>query len=184
MRPPQSPSSQSGDNAPVDRVVQPCQETTDVVVRLESDDDLAVPEAAFKITFTDGSTRTGRLGRDGTQLLQDVPENQAYELVYTDPEDVRAKIFAARLDAALSSGAFNKALGVLSCSLEELERIAPRFAKYYGAELAQAVQAAWPDGAEGLAVRHLLSRAGLIETAVVIKSARAGAGAPSEDVTL
>ncbi len=65
-----------------------------VLLSLENQDDLRIPEAAYEVRLADGETRTGRLGRSGLARLDD-PAPGPVEVCYPDLDDVEAKSLAA-----------------------------------------------------------------------------------------
>ena len=64
------------------------------VITLENEEGLRIPFAEFKATLADGRERTGRLGPGGVAVIEN-PLRRKVKVVFTDPDDVRAKSLAA-----------------------------------------------------------------------------------------
>jgi hypothetical protein len=73
-----------------------------VLLLLENEEGLRIPEAAFRVIFADGSVRQGRLGRNGMALLADPPPGD-YRVVYVDEDDVLAKSLAVSVRSAFDA---------------------------------------------------------------------------------
>jgi len=64
------------------------------VITLESEEGLRIPFAEFKASLADGSERTGTLGPGGVAVIKNPPPGKV-RVLFTDPDDVRAKSLAA-----------------------------------------------------------------------------------------
>ena len=67
-----------------------------VLIRLENEEGLRLPEVGYHVGFDDGTERTGRLGRNGMALVPS-PSTGTFQVTYPDEEDILAKSLAASL---------------------------------------------------------------------------------------
>lgn len=90
------------------------------VIRLEEENGLPIPEAAFQIQLADGRTETGVLDRTGRAIIEDAPPGP-FALQYLDIDDVNAKAMAARARLACEKRDLDGLRAVLICSAEDLK---------------------------------------------------------------
>jgi LysM repeat protein/bifunctional DNA-binding transcriptional regulator/antitoxin component of YhaV-PrlF toxin-antitoxin module len=67
-----------------------------ILIRLENEEGLRLPEVGYHVGFDDGTERTGRLGRNGMALVSS-PSTGTFQVTYPDEEDILAKSLAASL---------------------------------------------------------------------------------------
>ncbi|MFK7945408.1 MAG: hypothetical protein AB8B85_21215 [Paracoccaceae bacterium] len=167
---PRSASEHSGryGQASVDSPVSPCPENQDVepssetlLLELETDEGLRIPHAKFTVRFENGEVRSGKLTRNGELTLHGVPVSTPFEITYDDPEDVRAKALAVRLNAALSTRDFQAVVGVLRQSSLDIVEVRQNFEQYFAPNMAEACRTTFSDENGGIVVRFLLAKAGL-----------------------
>lgn len=153
--------------APCGRPVRSAPSIETLRVELSTEEDLMIPEADFRISFTNGETRSGQLDDSGTCVLEGVPPNTPFEIIYSNPADIRAKALAVRLDAGLNAGSYQMVVGVLRESATELAAAKQHYEYYFQPSMVDACIAAFSDEDGGYEVRFLLVQAGLFHGATV-----------------
>lgn len=103
---------------------------TDLTLKLVSSDGFAIPDVAYTLSFEDGTSMEGRVDARGKAIVSNAPA-LGFTLQYADPDDMRAKVFAARMNQAVSSNDLKTMLGVLSQSHGALRDIAKAYDKYF-----------------------------------------------------
>jgi hypothetical protein len=71
-----------------------------VLLVLENEEGLRLPEVAYQVTFDDGSRREGRLGRSGLARVP-APSSGGFAVTYPDEVDMLAKSLAASVRRGL-----------------------------------------------------------------------------------
>lgn len=101
-----------------------------ILLSLETDEGLRIPEAAFEATLADGSVRRGKLGRAGSALLKNPPSGPFY-VDYLDHEDIYAKATAAEVHHGFEQRDTAPLFGMLENSREEIDRIEKAYDDYF-----------------------------------------------------
>lgn len=171
---PPKPSSQTASG---DGVIQNCvDDDTELLIELKTDDGHIIPETAFRLEVQGGETRTGTLDQNGRSILKGLPPGRPFALYYPDKDDVRAKAWAARLDAALSAKDLDAVCGVLVHDPAEVRSIADALFTYYERDLESDCRSIFTDDIEQSAIAHCLHLAGFrggnLEDVISPQSAR------------
>jgi hypothetical protein len=99
------------------------------VLRLENEAGLPIPEAQYEVTFSDRSTRSGSLDRNGMAVIADpVPGDVA--VLYPDHDDIVAKSTAVTIRKAFADRDVPMVLWCLKQSPEVMKRAEAAYAKY------------------------------------------------------
>lgn len=131
--------------------------TCSITIKLETDDGFPIPEADFRINFLDGSSKSGTLELNGEKEIFSVPESIGYELAYLDEENIRAKAFAARIDAVIKAKDTDKLLGYLKRSANNLNEIKSMYEKYFSNSFVEDCLSACCDEAAVTYAKYLLA---------------------------
>jgi len=97
---------------------------------LENDKGLRIPEADFTATFSDGSKKTGKLGKNGVKRLEDPPPGEV-AVVFTDLDDVEAKSLAASARQAFDDRDYDEIIRVLMHSPHMLQQVVKAYGTYF-----------------------------------------------------
>ncbi len=100
------------------------------IVILENEEGLRNPEAEYRASLADGSTKEGRLGLGGTALIKDPPPGEI-EVVFPDLDDVAAKSLAACARQALADDVPIQVARALKNSGAMIELIIEKYDQYY-----------------------------------------------------
>jgi hypothetical protein len=65
-----------------------------ILILLENEQGLRLPEVGYRVAFDDGTERTGQLGRNGMTLIPS-PSTGTFQVTYPDEVDILAKSLAA-----------------------------------------------------------------------------------------
>jgi hypothetical protein len=65
-----------------------------ILILLENEQGLRLPEVGYRVAFDDGTERTGQLGRNGMALVP-APSTGTFQVTYPDEVDILAKSLAA-----------------------------------------------------------------------------------------
>lgn len=101
-----------------------------IVLSLETDEGLRIPEATFEATLADGSVSKGKLGRAGSALLVNPPPGPFY-VDYLDHEDIYAKSTAAEVHHGFEQRDTAPLFGMLEDSREGIDRIEKAYDEYF-----------------------------------------------------
>lgn len=130
------------------------------VLILENEAGLRIPEADYEVTFADGSTRKGKLGRNGMARLKDPPPGDV-EVVYPDLDDVEAKNLAACVREALDQRNYSEIIRILEHSPDMLKAVARAYSAYYndytGKGLVEDIYQETTDPEAEVAIEYLLT---------------------------
>lgn len=157
------PSRTSGAASEPGNVEQTCpQSTTELEIELVTDDGYYIPEATYVLRVVDGPTRAGILDRDGRATVKGLPPGRAFALSYPDGDDIRAKAYAARLDAAIAGKNLGDVLGILALASNEVRAVARALIVYFGRDLEADCRATFTAEVDAMAVAHCLHLAGYV----------------------
>jgi len=134
------------------------------LIILENERGLRIPEARYEATFSDGSKRAGRLGRNGVARIADPPPGEV-EVVFPDLDDIEAKSLAACVRQAFEERKPNDVYRLLLHSPEMIRQAERAYATYYndhtGKGLVEDIYQEMTDPDALDAVEGLLAAAGL-----------------------
>jgi hypothetical protein len=101
-----------------------------VYISLENEAGLAIPGAAYEVTFADGSQRQGRLGRSGIARLTGVPD-AAFSVAYPGQNDLLARSLATSIRRAFEEHATGPLFYLLGQTQEIIDQAVSVYAEYF-----------------------------------------------------
>ena len=101
-----------------------------MVVRLETIDGFRIPEADYEITWANEDTKSGTLGPQGIDMIEDPPPG-AFQIEYKDLHLVLAKGLAAQARKAMDDRNKEMLLEVLKYDVETAEHTVEFYDKYF-----------------------------------------------------
>ncbi len=96
---------------------------------LENDKGLRIPEADFRVTFSDGSKLTGKLGKNGVYRVEDPPPGEI-DIEYTNYDDIEAKSLAISARQAFEDREYDEIIRVLMHSPQMLQHVVVAYDRY------------------------------------------------------
>ncbi len=141
--------------------VEKCRKITEIELKLVCEDGLPVPEAQFKISFNNGRTESGFLDKNGQTTLHGIPEDD-FVIEYFDYDEIRAKIFAARLNKSINEINTDAVFHILDLPEDELHAVSKFYRYYFGRILEFDVQEYFSNKAGGITARQILRTKGFI----------------------
>jgi len=133
----------------------------DFVVEVFTDEDLPIPKVSFCARLETGEVRNGITGDDGTKTLTGVPPNKVLEITYDDPDDVRNKAIAVRLNNGITQSSFSMVAGALREPPSVLLKVSDAYSDLFGADLVEVCQSAFSPDTGLDEIAYLLALGGL-----------------------
>ncbi|HEY0077393.1 MAG TPA: LysM peptidoglycan-binding domain-containing protein [Pyrinomonadaceae bacterium] len=97
---------------------------------LENEEKLRIPEAKYEAKLSDGSKRSGRLGRSGIALIEDAPPGRI-EVEFQEFDEIRSRSFAAIARKAFDDRCPQEILRALENSPQMVKLIIEAYDKYF-----------------------------------------------------
>ncbi len=99
-------------------------------VELKTHKKYPIADAEFTVELSDGSSREGRLDKEGSHHLEDIPEGELI-ITYTDYNDIFIKSQAAQLREAFDTRSNNTIFRVLSHSSNMIKLVVDVYDQWY-----------------------------------------------------
>lgn len=140
-------------------LIEKCRELVEIEIELVSEEGLEIPEVKFQICCSNGYSETGVLDEHGRRKLYNLP-NDDFLIEYFDFDEIRAKVFAARLNNSISERNVDGIFAVLDLPADELHDVAAFYRHYYAGNLASDIECYFHGVAGGITVRQILQSKG------------------------